>query len=168
MPQRRACRKGVWTAHLNAVRPGPSGSHNGCDVGLIVTRGHHHERPLHLSPRGIAAFLQVIAIDLVLAGDNAVVIGLAAAGLPRKAGRGQSWSASSAATVLASGVCGGRDRIAGDRRLAARRRHPAPMGMLEDVARTARAKRRRHRGRATGRARRTFRARLSRRRPGRS
>lgn len=28
------------------------------------------------------AFLQVIAIDLVLAGDNAVVIGLAAAGLP--------------------------------------------------------------------------------------
>jgi YjbE family integral membrane protein len=31
---------------------------------------------------GIAAFLQVIMIDLVLAGDNAVVIGLAAAGLP--------------------------------------------------------------------------------------
>ena len=30
----------------------------------------------------IAAFLQVIMIDLVLAGDNAVVIGLAAAGLP--------------------------------------------------------------------------------------
>ena len=29
----------------------------------------------------IAAFLQVIMIDLVLAGDNAVVIGLAAAGL---------------------------------------------------------------------------------------
>jgi YjbE family integral membrane protein len=29
-----------------------------------------------------SAFLQVIAIDLVLAGDNAVVIGLAAAGLP--------------------------------------------------------------------------------------
>ena len=31
----------------------------------------------------IAAFLQVIMIDLVLAGDNAVVIGLAAAGLPK-------------------------------------------------------------------------------------
>jgi len=30
----------------------------------------------------IAAFLQVIMIDLVLAGDNAVVIGLAAGGLP--------------------------------------------------------------------------------------
>jgi YjbE family integral membrane protein len=35
------------------------------------------------SPEAIAALLQVIAIDLVLAGDNAVVIGLAAAGLPK-------------------------------------------------------------------------------------
>ncbi len=34
-----------------------------------------------LSQASIAAFLQVIMIDLVLAGDNAVVIGLAAAGL---------------------------------------------------------------------------------------
>jgi YjbE family integral membrane protein len=33
---------------------------------------------------GLAAFLQVIMIDLVLAGDNAVVIGLAAGGLPRE------------------------------------------------------------------------------------
>ncbi|TCU24500.1 YjbE family integral membrane protein [Rhizobium azibense] len=31
---------------------------------------------------GLTALLQVIAIDLVLAGDNAVIIGLAAAGLP--------------------------------------------------------------------------------------
>jgi YjbE family integral membrane protein len=36
---------------------------------------------INLSPDAIAALLQVIAIDLVLAGDNAVVIGLAAAGL---------------------------------------------------------------------------------------
>jgi YjbE family integral membrane protein len=35
-----------------------------------------------LSPESLAAFGQVIMIDLVLAGDNAVVIGLAAAGLP--------------------------------------------------------------------------------------
>jgi YjbE family integral membrane protein len=34
-----------------------------------------------VSQAAIAAFLQVIMIDLVLAGDNAVVIGLAAAGL---------------------------------------------------------------------------------------
>ena len=32
----------------------------------------------------MSAFLQVIAIDLVLAGDNAIVIGLAAAGLPKE------------------------------------------------------------------------------------
>lgn len=32
---------------------------------------------------GFTALLQVLAIDLVLAGDNAIVIGLAAAGLPR-------------------------------------------------------------------------------------
>ena len=30
----------------------------------------------------LSAFLQVIMIDLVLAGDNAIVIGMAAAGLP--------------------------------------------------------------------------------------
>lgn len=35
-----------------------------------------------LTPAALSAFLQVIMIDLVLAGDNAVVIGLAAAGLP--------------------------------------------------------------------------------------
>jgi YjbE family integral membrane protein len=32
---------------------------------------------------GLTALMQVIAIDLVLAGDNAIVIGLAAAGLPK-------------------------------------------------------------------------------------
>ena len=38
---------------------------------------------LSMLPQGaITAILQVIMIDLVLAGDNAVVIGLAAAGLP--------------------------------------------------------------------------------------
>lgn len=35
------------------------------------------------TPEGFSALLQVMAIDLVLAGDNAVVIGLAAAGLPK-------------------------------------------------------------------------------------
>jgi len=34
------------------------------------------------SPGGFSALLQVIFIDLVLAGDNAIVIGMAAAGLP--------------------------------------------------------------------------------------
>ena len=38
--------------------------------------------PEFLTVDVLAAFLQVVLIDLVLAGDNAVVIGLAAAGLP--------------------------------------------------------------------------------------
>ena len=37
-----------------------------------------------LTPEALAAFFQVIMIDLVLAGDNAIVIGLAAAGLPQE------------------------------------------------------------------------------------
>lgn len=36
------------------------------------------------TPEGFTALLQVLAIDLVLAGDNAIVIGLAAAGLPKE------------------------------------------------------------------------------------
>ena len=36
------------------------------------------------SAEAFSAFLQVIFIDLVLAGDNAIVIGLAASGLPRE------------------------------------------------------------------------------------
>src|SRR6188474_1811533 len=36
-----------------------------------------------LTPEALTALFQVIMIDLVLAGDNAVVIGLAAAGLPK-------------------------------------------------------------------------------------
>jgi YjbE family integral membrane protein len=35
-----------------------------------------------LAPEVISAFLQVIIIDLALAGDNAIVVGMAAAGLP--------------------------------------------------------------------------------------
>jgi YjbE family integral membrane protein len=37
-----------------------------------------------VSPDFAAAFMQVVMIDLTLAGDNAVVIGLAAAGVPRE------------------------------------------------------------------------------------
>ncbi|WP_342643153.1 TerC family protein [Rhodoligotrophos ferricapiens] len=36
-----------------------------------------------ITPELITAFFQVIMIDLVLAGDNAIIIGLAAAGLPK-------------------------------------------------------------------------------------
>ncbi|OHV84900.1 TerC family protein [Rhizobium sp. LCM 4573] len=36
------------------------------------------------TPEAFSALLQVIMIDLVLAGDNAIIIGLAAAGLPKE------------------------------------------------------------------------------------
>src|SRR5215813_8269131 len=38
----------------------------------------------YLTAEAFSAFLQVVMIDLVLAGDNAIVIGLAAAGLPKE------------------------------------------------------------------------------------
>src|SRR5262245_19916628 len=47
----------------------------------------------------LAALLQVVVIDLVLAGDNAVVIGLAAAGLP-EAQRGKAILIGVAAATL--------------------------------------------------------------------
>lgn len=39
---------------------------------------------MFVSPAELYALLQVIIVDLVLAGDNAIVVGLAAAGLPRE------------------------------------------------------------------------------------
>ncbi|MBX3569370.1 MAG: TerC family protein [Rhizobiaceae bacterium] len=52
---------------------------------------------------GFTALLQVIAIDLVLAGDNAIVIGLAAAGLPAEQRRKAILVGIAAATVLRIG-----------------------------------------------------------------
>lgn len=52
---------------------------------------------------GFSALLQVIAIDLVLAGDNAIVIGLAAAGLPKEQRQRAILIGVIAATVLRIG-----------------------------------------------------------------
>lgn len=52
---------------------------------------------------GLSALFQVIAIDLVLAGDNAIVIGLAAAGLPADQRRKAIVIGIIAATVLRIG-----------------------------------------------------------------
>ncbi len=53
-----------------------------------------------IDPATLAAFVQVILIDLVLAGDNAVVIGLAAAGLPSELRKKAILIGIIAATVL--------------------------------------------------------------------
>jgi YjbE family integral membrane protein len=61
---------------------GPLWQSRDCNVGLIKsTRPAVHDLFSHA---GLAALAQVILIDLVLAGDNAVVIGIAAAGLARQ------------------------------------------------------------------------------------
>lgn len=52
---------------------------------------------------GLSALLQVILIDLVLAGDNAIVIGLAAAGLPKEQRKRAILIGVIAATVLRIG-----------------------------------------------------------------
>jgi len=51
-------------------------------------------------PGSLTAFFQVVMIDLVLAGDNAIVIGLAAAGLPAEMRRKAIIFGIAAATVL--------------------------------------------------------------------
>ncbi|TIT03961.1 MAG: TerC family protein [Mesorhizobium sp.] len=56
-----------------------------------------------LSPEAMTALLQVIMIDLVLAGDNAIVIGLAAAGLPKEQRRNAIVIGIVAAAVLRIG-----------------------------------------------------------------
>jgi YjbE family integral membrane protein len=53
-----------------------------------------------LTTEALVAFLQVVMIDLVLAGDNAIVIGLAAAGLPSEERRRAILVGILAATVL--------------------------------------------------------------------
>ncbi|WEX75735.1 TerC family protein [Sinorhizobium numidicum] len=56
-----------------------------------------------LTAEALSAFLQVIMIDLVLAGDNAIVIGLAAAGLPKEQRNTAILVGIAAATVLRIG-----------------------------------------------------------------
>ena len=53
-----------------------------------------------LTPEAMTALFQVILIDLVLAGDNAIVIGLAAAGLPKEMRAKAILMGIAAATVL--------------------------------------------------------------------
>ena len=56
-----------------------------------------------ISGEALSALFQVIAIDLVLAGDNAIVIGMAAAGLPREMRARAIMLGIAAATVLRIG-----------------------------------------------------------------
>ena len=59
-----------------------------------------------LSSQSLTALFQVVMIDLVLAGDNAIVIGLAAAGLPEDKRKKAIVAGILAATVLRIGFAG--------------------------------------------------------------
>ncbi len=93
----------------------------------------------------LTALFQVVLIDLALAGDNAIVIGLAASGLP-EAQRGKAVLIGIvAATLLRILFAGVATQILQIRPPFARRRDPVVVGMLEDVARVARCFRGAHR-----------------------
>ena len=82
---------------------------------------------------------QVVMIDLVLAGDNAVVIGLAAAGLPESQRKqGDSQSASSPPPCCASVSPASRCSLLQIIGLLLAGGASAALGVLEDVARVAR------------------------------
>ena len=59
-----------------------------------------------VSPQSLTALFQVVMIDLVLAGDNAIVIGLAAAGLPEDKRKKAILAGILAATALRIGFAG--------------------------------------------------------------
>lgn len=58
---------------------------------------------MEIDPSVLSAFMQVIMIDLVLAGDNAIVIGMAAAGLPEDLRRQAILIGIAAATLMRIG-----------------------------------------------------------------
>ena len=83
------------------------------------------------------AFAQVIMIDLVLAGDNAVVIGMAAAGLPSTLRRKAILWGIVAATLDAHLACGRDDATSGGRRPLVGGRVVAALGGLESFGRNS-------------------------------
>lgn len=63
---------------LAAVHAAPAGFGGPADIWASIVKDFSNIG----EPAAMAAFLQVLAIDLVLAGDNAIVVGALAAGLP--------------------------------------------------------------------------------------
>ena len=88
-------------------------------------------------PAAFAAFVQVLMIDLVLAGDNAIVVGALAAGLPAEQRTKVILIGVLAALVLRIAVRADRHPVAADRRPDPRRRPAAAVGGVEDVARAS-------------------------------
>ncbi len=86
----------------------------------------------------LVTLAQVIMIDIALAGDNAVVVGMAVAGLPPQAEAPGDPGWASARRRLIRIAHGRRGAAAsGDHRPAARRRAAAALGLLAHVSRAA-------------------------------
>ena len=95
------------------------------------------------------ALSQIIIIDFVLAGDNAIVVGMAASRVhPSMRAKVIFWGVAGAVVlrILFAAVA---TQLLDHRRAHARRRHPAALGVLEDVPRDHRARTGRARVRGT-------------------
>ena len=84
---------------------------------------------------GLLALAQVLMIDIVLAGDNAVVIGLAAARVPAASAQQSDPVGPGRGRGAAGGAGGRRGPADADHRPDPGRRHPAVVGELALLAR---------------------------------
>ena len=85
----------------------------------------------------LAALAQVLFIDLVLAGDNAVVVGMAVAGLPPKQKRTAILGGISAAAVIRIGLALVALQLMAVIGLMLAGRPAAALGVLADVSRAS-------------------------------
>lgn len=90
-----------------------------------------------ITPDALSALLKVIFIDLALAGDNAIVIGLAAAGLPAGQRAKAIVVGIAAATLMRIGFASVTTQLLSVFGLLMAGWTSVAVGLLEDVARTA-------------------------------
>ena len=100
---------------------------------LVVPRPVSDVRRTPLA-EALAALVSVILIDIALAGDNAIVVGMAAAGLPTQQRRRAILVGILAAAGLRIVFASFTVQVVADHRTAAGGRHPAAVGGVEAVA----------------------------------
>ena len=107
------------------------------------------------APAAIAALFEILMIDIVLAGDNAIVVGALAAGLPAEQRKKVILIGVHRRACAADRLRARRQPAPADRRPGSRRRDPSAVGRMEDVPRDPSQGRKRRLRR--GRRRRAFR-----------
>ena len=101
---------------------------------LAIARGEGKHGFVDAGPGGAGPG---VMIDVALAGDNAVVVGMAVAGLPARQKRPAIMLGIARRDGDPHRAGRGGAAVAGDHRAAAGRRPAAAVGLLEDVSRTA-------------------------------